>query len=80
MKTLIPAKITFAGENTYKKYIREYFGAYINLSVETYQTNAAGDGRGKCVQDIHSWAQPRCQSLIATARLVKVLNLILEHG
>ena len=47
MKTPMPAKITFAGENTYKIYIRGSFKPYISSRVETYQTDAAGDGGRK---------------------------------
>ncbi|KAH9029598.1 hypothetical protein EDB85DRAFT_2275996 [Lactarius pseudohatsudake] len=58
----MPVKITFAGENTYKIYIKQ---AYISSGVGTYQTNALGDGGRKCIQDVHGWDQPLCQSVIA---------------
>jgi hypothetical protein len=51
--------------------------AYVS---KTYKTDAPGDGRIKRVQDVHSWAQPLRQSLIATMSLVKFVNLFLEYG
>ncbi|KAH8988116.1 hypothetical protein EDB86DRAFT_2947417 [Lactarius hatsudake] len=74
-RTPMPAKITFAGENTY---ISE--SVYNSSSVETYQTDALRDGGRKCVQDVHSWDQPPCQPLIATASSVEFTNLVLKHG
>jgi hypothetical protein len=77
MKTPTPAKITFAGENTYKIYIR---GRKLqSLCVETHQADAAGDGSRKRVQDVHSRAQPLRQSVIAAARYVKFSNLVLKQ-
>ena len=43
MKTPTPAKIMSAGENTWKIYISGSLKCYINSSVETYETEAAGD-------------------------------------
>ena len=54
--------------------------AYIRSRVETYQTDATGNSGRKCVEDVHGWAQPFGQSLIATARFVKFSNLILKDG
>ena len=48
--------------------------------METYQTDTTGNGGRKCVEDIHGWAQPLGQSLIAAVRFVKLLNLILKDG
>jgi hypothetical protein len=74
----MPAKIAFAGENTYKIYIRGRLKlAHI---VETYQTDAPGDSSRKRAQDVHSWVQPLGQSLIATVSLVEFPDLVLKHG
>jgi hypothetical protein len=59
------------------KYISE---AYIRSRVKTYETNAPRDGGRKRDKDINSWAQPLCQSLVATARFVKFSNLILNDS
>ena len=76
----MPAKITFAGENTYKVDMRRSSKAYISCRVETYQTDTPRDGGRKCREDVHSWVQPLRQSLIAagSARFVKFLNLNLK--
>ena len=76
----MPAKITFAGENTYESDIRGSLETPISSRVETYQTDAPRDGGRKCGEDVHSWGQPLRQSLIATARFVKFLNPILKDG
>ena len=52
----------------------------MRLIVETYQTDAAGNSGRKCVEDVHGWAQPLGQSLIAAVRFVKLSNLILKDG
>jgi hypothetical protein len=72
----MPVNITFAGENTCK-YMSE---PYIRPRVETYQTRASADSGRKRVEDVHGWAQPLGQSLIATVRFVKFSNLILKDG
>ena len=77
-KKPMPAKITFAGENTYKIHIRGCLKVYISSSVETYQTDAPHDGGRKRGEDIHSWIQPLGQSLIAAARFVEFSHLILK--
>ena len=59
------------------KYISE---THIRSRVETYQTDATGNSGRKCVKDVHGWAQPLGQSLIATVRFVKFSNLILKDG
>ena len=59
------------------KYVSE---TYIRSRVETYQTDATGNSGRKCVEDVHGWAQPLGQSLIATVRSVKFPNLILKDG
>ena len=46
--------------------------------METNQTDATGNSGRKCVKDVHGWAQPLGQSLIATVRFVKLLDLILK--
>ena len=76
----MPAKITFAGENTYESDIRGSLETPISSRVETYQTDAPRDGGRKRGEDVHSWGQPLSQSLIATARFVKFLNSILKDG
>ena len=78
MKTPTPAKITLASKNTYKINIRGK--AYIDSSIGTYETDAVGDDGRKRAQDTHRWGQPLCHSLIATMRVVKLLNLVLKHG
>ena len=59
------------------KYISE---ADIKSTVETNQTNATGNSGRKRVEDVHGWAQPLSQSLIATVRFVEFSNLILKDG
>jgi hypothetical protein len=76
----MPAKITFAGETTCKSYVRGSFEAYIDSRCKTYQTNAARDGSRKRGEDVHSWAQPLRQSLIATMRFVEFSNLIFKDS
>ena len=76
----MPAKITFAGENTYKSDIRGRLETHVSSRMGTYQTNAPRDGGRKRGEDVHSWGQPLRQSLIATARFVKFLNSILKDG
>ena len=80
----MPAKIAFAGEKTYEIYIRGRFQTFISSGVllvdGTYQTDAPRNGSRKCAQDVYSWAQPFCQSLVGAARFVKFLNLILKHS
>ena len=78
MKTTTPGKITLAGANNYKINIRGK--AYIDSSIGTYETDAVGDDGRKRAQDAHRWGQPLCHSLIATTRVVKLLNLVLRHG
>ena len=73
----MPAKITVAGENTYQIYIRGCLKPHI---VETDQTDTTRDGGRERVEDVHSWAQPLCQSLIATARFVEFSNFILKYS
>ena len=59
------------------KFISE---AHIKSTVETNQTNATGNSGRKRVEDVHGWAQPLGQSLIATVRFVEFSNLILKDG
>ena len=73
------AKITLAGEITYKIYIRECLKSYSSSHVETYQTNTTKYGGRKRGEDVHSWAQPLRQSLIAN-QLVEFSNLILKDS
>ena len=48
--------------------------------VETYQTDATRNSGRKCVEDVHGWAQPLGQSLVAAVRFVKFSHLVLEDG
>ena len=48
--------------------------------METHQTDATGNSGRKCVEDVHGWAQPLRQSLIAAVRFVIFSNLILKDG
>ena len=54
--------------------------AYISSRVKTYQTDSTGNSGRKRAEDVHSWAQPLGQSLVATVRLVEFSNLILKDG
>ena len=72
----MPVNITLAGENTCKNMSK----AYNKGRVETYQTDAPGNGGRKCVKNVHGWAQPLGQPLIPTVRFVKFSNLILKYG
>ena len=53
---------------------------YIRSIVETYETDATGNSGGKCVENVHGWAQPLGQSLVAGVRFVKLSDLILKDG
>ena len=75
-KTPMPAKITLAGENTYKI----HFQRLISSRGETYQTDASRYGGRKRVENVDSWAQPLCQSLIALTALLKFSNSILKES
>ena len=55
-KTLMPTKITFAGKNSYKFYLRGCCKAYITSSIDTYQTDAPGDNDRKREEDVHGGA------------------------
>ena len=70
----MPAKITLAGENTYK--IR--FQRLISSRSETYQTDASRDGGRKRIEDVDGWAQPLRQSLITVTIILKFSNLTLK--
>ena len=70
----MPAKITFAGENTYKM----NFQRLIRSRGETYQTDSSRYGGRKRIEDVNSRAQPLGQSLIALTALLKFSNSILE--
>ena len=52
--------------------------AYISSRVKTYQTDSTGNSGRKRAEDVHSWAQPLGQSLVATVRLVEFSNMILK--
>ena len=54
--------------------------AYNKSIVETYQTDAPGNSGRERAEDVHGWAQPLGQSLIATVRFVEFSNLILKDG
>ena len=76
----MPAKITFAGENTYISDIRGRLETHVSSRMGTYETDAPRDSGRKRGEDVHSWGQPLRQSLIATTRFVKFLNSILKDG
>ena len=48
--------------------------------METHQTDATGNSGRKCVEDVHGWAQPLRQSLIAAVKFVIFSDLILKDG
>ena len=74
----MPAKITLAGEKIYKSYMRHSRLQFAQIN--TYQTNAPRDGGRKSVEDVDSWAQPLCQSIIAITILLEFSNLILKDS
>ena len=77
-KTLMPVKITLAGEKTCKTHMRH---SRLTLTqIKTHQTDASGDGGRKRVEDIDSWAQPLCQSLIAGTVFLELSNLIVKDS
>ena len=77
-KTPMPVKITLAGEKTCKTYMRH---SRLTLAqIKTHQTDAPGDGGRKRVEDIDSWAQPLCQSLIAGTVFLELSNLIVKDS
>ena len=53
---------------------------YIRPGVETHQTDAPRNSGRKRAEDVHGWAQPLRQPVIATVRFVKFLNLNLKDG
>ena len=57
------------------KYISE---AYFRSRVETYETDSTGDSGRKRVEDVHGWAQPLGQPLVATVSFVEFTNLTLK--
>ena len=74
----MPVKITLAGEKTCKTYMRP---SSITLTqINTHQTDAPGDGGRKRIEDIDSWAQPLCQSLIAGTVFLELSNLIVKDS
>ena len=54
--------------------------AYIELWVETHQADSTGNSGRKRVEDVHGWAQPLGQPLVANVSFVEFTNLILEDG
>ena len=48
--------------------------------MKTYHTDTPRDGSRKRAQDVHSRAQPLCQSFIATVKFVKFSDLVLEES
>ena len=77
-KTPMPVKITLAGEKTCNTYMRD--STLTLTQIKTHQTDAPGDGGRKRVEDIDSWAQPLCQSLIAGAVFLEFPNLIAKDS
>ena len=70
---------TVATETTYKIYVRDLH-LLKHLRFATYQADAPRDGGKKRVETVHSRAPSCGQSLIATARLVELSNLILKNN
>ena len=73
-----PAKMTFAGKNTWKISMR--YSSQSNSHLKTYQTNTLAKCLRECIQDIHGWIEPFCQPFIAASRPVEVLDLLLKDG
>ena len=72
----MPVKITLAGEKTCKTHMRH---SRLTLTqIKTHQTDAPGDGGRKRIENIDSWAQPLCQSLITGTVLLELSNLIVK--
>ena len=73
----IPAKIAFAGENTYKivwecsSRTLWYEGAY--------QANTFSEVLREGIKNLYSRIQPFGQPFIATLRMIEFLGLLLEH-
>ena len=73
----IPEKIAFAGENTYKIV---WEGSSRKLWYEgAYQANTYSEGLREGIEDLYSRIQPFGQPFIATLRMIKFLDLLLEH-
>ena len=70
----MPAKIILAGEKTCKIYMRH--SKLKSTRIKTHHTNAPRDGGRKSVEDVDSWAQPLCPSLIAITIFLEFSNLI----
>jgi hypothetical protein len=77
-RTPTPAKITFAGENTWKISMR--YTSQSSSHPETYQTNALAKCLSERIQDIDGWVKPFRQLLIAASRSIEVLDLLLKDG
>ena len=54
--------------------------AYIRSREETYQTDATRNSGRKRAEDVHGWAQPLGQPLIATVSFVEFSNSILKDS
>ena len=74
----MPAKITLAGEKTCKTCMRHSRLEF--PQIKTYQTNAPRDGGRKSVEDVDSWAQPLCQSIIVITVFLEFSNLTLKDS
>ena len=74
----MPVKITLAGEKTCNTYMRD--SSLTLTQIKTHQTDAPGDGGRKRVEDIDSWAQPLCQSLITSTVFLELSNLIVKDS
>ena len=48
--------------------------------METYKTGATGNSGRKRAEDVHGWAQPLGQPLIATVSFVEFSNSILKDS
>jgi hypothetical protein len=79
-RTLMPANITFAGENTCQNRQclngRDLQGS----SRGTYQTNTFSEGFREHIEHINGRVQPFGQPFIATLRSIELLDLLLKNS
>jgi hypothetical protein len=77
-RTPIPAKTTLAGENTCQVNMRVQNSD--EFTCRTYQTNALSKGRGEGVKDIHSRVEPFCESILASSRVIELMDLLVKDS
>ena len=73
-----PAKMTLAGEKTYRIAISAC--DIPNCSNDVYHSNSLAKGRRKRIEYVDRWVKPSPQPLITTTRVLKPVDLISKYG